>query len=178
MLRCRWLSQIKPKHEVDFDKPGTEPREDTKICSQENGLCGTGCVGLSTCVLVSVYHFSKRGSLQATLTLALTCPSLVCFFFNIMLRVCFLCFVFRQGAVYGILAAKISDQSEDDPYSFQAYLIILPWVSKRDKLTVSWRYSKLLDRRWLCDFFTCTDLRRAPDVCFSSFFVGCNLNLV
>ena len=39
-------------------------------------------------------------------------------------------FPFSQGAVYGILAAKLSDQPEDEPFSFQAHAILLPWVSR------------------------------------------------
>lgn len=33
-----------------------------------------------------------------------------------------------QGAVYGIIAAKLSGESPDDAYSVQAHLILLPWV--------------------------------------------------
>ena len=38
-----------------------------------------------------------------------------------------------QGAVYGIIAARLSDQSVDEPYSYQAYAIILPWASNRPR---------------------------------------------
>ncbi|CAM9721021.1 unnamed protein product [Sphacelaria rigidula] len=33
------------------------------------------------------------------------------------------------GAVYGILAVKLLGSSQDDPYSWQAHAIILPWVA-------------------------------------------------
>ena len=39
------------------------------------------------------------------------------------------CPIFWQGAVYGIVAAKLSSQSVDNPYGFQAHAILLPWVS-------------------------------------------------
>lgn len=32
--------------------------------------------------------------------------------------------------MYGILAAKLSNQPEDDPFGFQSHVILLPWVSK------------------------------------------------
>lgn len=46
-----------------------------------------------------------------------------CFFFSCCLSECW------QGAVYGILAAKLTNQPEDEPYSFQAHAVLLPWVS-------------------------------------------------
>eukprot|EP00903_Cladosiphon_okamuranus_P012797 g11961.t1 len=33
------------------------------------------------------------------------------------------------GAVYGVLAAKLSNQPEDESFSFQAHAILLPWVA-------------------------------------------------
>lgn len=34
-----------------------------------------------------------------------------------------------QGAVYGIVMAKISEHTNDDPYGWESYAILLPWVS-------------------------------------------------
>lgn len=52
-------------------------------------------------------------------------------------RFLFFCFLYQyiflfllQGAVYGILAAKLSGAPADNPYSWQAYATLLPWVSR------------------------------------------------